>query len=158
MHPTSMAAKNLWLQIETHFDSRTFNSPFGSSYLAAASFNVKVMLECWRNPQLQARLQRAELRPVRINTFSSSEGMFGIEQADPCILVLLKHHVEATAATFHATMDLMAYVQWNEEQWRSLHAMLMQAARPAAHRAAHPEHWQCWSALGMRGRRQLKNH
>ena len=45
MLPTSVAAPNLWLQIEAHFDARTFNSPFGSSYLNAASFNAKVAEE-----------------------------------------------------------------------------------------------------------------
>jgi len=124
MHPTSVAARNLWLQIETHFDSRTFNSPFGSSYLNATSFNAKVMLRSWQDARLRDRLHRSELCPVRINTFSASEGMYGLENADVCVSTLLKTHLEATASAFNNTMGLSAYVDWNAKQWRLLHAGL----------------------------------
>jgi hypothetical protein len=124
MHPTNVLGDNLWIQIEAHFDSKTFSSPFGSSYLNAVGFNAKVMLRCWQEPELLSRLQRSELGTVRINTLSASEGMRGLELADPRVSSMLTEHVASTAATFNSTMSIAAYVAWNVEQWDLLHGIL----------------------------------
>ena len=82
------------------------------------------MLACWNEPSLQARLLREELKPVRINTFSSSEGMDGVERADPAITAILRDHIDSIASDFNSTMPLDTYVEWNAEQWNVLHGML----------------------------------
>ena len=131
MRRNAMVDNGLHLQIEPHLDSRTFNSPFGSSYVHGTAFSAMLMVRYWKRPDLTARLASAEWLTSRINTFSASEGVEGIGElglADPEVPSLMRAHLAAAAAAFHVTMSPAEYVAENIRLWAGIHELLLHAA------------------------------
>ena len=61
MYPSGLVDQNLWLHFEAHLDSHAFSSPFGSSYLNAVGFNVKVMMRYWQHTDATASIAAASV-------------------------------------------------------------------------------------------------
>jgi 3-oxoacyl-(acyl-carrier-protein) synthase len=128
MHPFGLADHNLWLHFEAHLDSHAFSSPFGSSYLNAVGFNVKLMLRHWENDELRARILHSAMPSSRVNTMAVGtmlESLHILKKLDGCVYnFVLRDHVDAVATDFNVTMPINLYLTKNEELWYATHALL----------------------------------
>ena len=136
-------ARNLWMSVEAHLDSRALNSPFGSSYLNGTAFGATLMLRYYRNPEIAQRYAQAEIPLVRMNYLSASDALLGSDMAaaiDPEVASLLRSHLESVAAAFHAAMSSKEYVTENQRLWDATRKMLLPRARTstAAGQLAYP--------------------
>jgi 3-oxoacyl-(acyl-carrier-protein) synthase/enoyl-CoA hydratase/carnithine racemase/acyl carrier protein/thioredoxin reductase len=125
--------RGLWLQIEAHLDSRTFNNPFGSSYLNGVSFNSKLMTRYWKHSKLAAQLTHAELLSSRTNTIAVNDMLKGSDQLqklDPEVPVLLQQHLVAVSDTFNSVMSPAEYSAQNLRLWDAIHELLLVRSAP----------------------------
>ena len=110
----------LWVQIESHLDARSFNSPFGSSYLLGVGFNAQLMKRCWKKGDIVERMARAGQLPHRINSLTATQALQGIYDLlliEPQMPVALRAHLSSAAAAFHSTMTPDEYVKENIKLW-----------------------------------------
>ena len=140
MRSFGMVERGLWLQIEAHLDARTFNSPFGSSYLLGASFNAVLIARYCNDCFLAAHLVHPKLHTSRINSITVSDTLQGsseLASIDPEVKVLLQAHLAATATAFNATMSPAEYTAENMRLWEAIHHTLSHAL-PSSARLAYP--------------------
>ena len=131
MQSFGFASDGLWLLFEAHLDSHAFSSPFGSSYVNAASFNIKVMLRYWQSAELGARVTAAsssqQLRSYRINRLSVGDMLEGLGQLRPLdegVSAILTDHVQQIAEAFEATLPMEQYMAQNRRLWAVSHELL----------------------------------
>ena len=128
MAANAQIACNLWLQVEPHLDSRTFNNPFGSSYVNATAFKAGVIVRSWQAPEIPLRLAQADFEYSRINRHHAREGIeSGALSAaiDPEISWMLRRHVGSVAAACHASLPPAQYIEQNEVLWKATYDLLL---------------------------------
>jgi 3-oxoacyl-(acyl-carrier-protein) synthase/acyl carrier protein len=114
---------NLWHKGTSHADHvhvGDTSSPWAPNHCYGWLFSCKLVLHCWRNPEVMTRMKLSSTPRVSLNQMSPNSWLHSFRQLATCdaqVLSLLKEHVELVQHTILSMCTAEDYIAANKLEW-----------------------------------------